>query len=202
MPLLRIISDKKYSIGIWQIAEEIDYFSPHFSNPAIHHEKKRLQWYATRHLANLVMKEEVEVCNDENGKPYIKDTDIPISLSHTAQYAAVMMSPTHRVGIDLEEIHDKVQRVAHKFLYPDEINSIAPDELTKKLIVYWSAKEALYKLHGKKQLAFREQLLIQPFELQSAGILKAEVIADDVHWQGLKVQYSTLGNHILTHVVV
>lgn len=202
MPLLRITELKDYTIGIWQIAEGIDFFSPLFANPAIHHEKKRVQWYATRHLANLIMKEDVEILNDENGKPYLKNSDVKISISHTAQYAAVMISPTHRVGIDLEEINPKVQRVAHKFLQPNEIDAISPNELTEKLIVYWSAKEALYKLHGRKQLAFREQLLIAPFVLQSAGVLQAKVIAENVNWPALEVHYSTLGNHILTSVIV
>ncbi|MBL7777945.1 MAG: 4'-phosphopantetheinyl transferase superfamily protein [Chitinophagales bacterium] len=202
MPLHNIIPHNSFTIGIWQIAEDITFFSPHFSNPAIHHEKKRLQWYATRHLANLIMKKEVEIMNDENGKPYLTESNVQISISHTTQYAAVMISATHRVGIDLEEIHPKVQRVAHKFLREDEINAIQAHELTEKLIVYWSAKEALYKLHGRKQLTFKEQLLIDAFVLQNAGMLKAEVVAEDAHWQGLEVHYSTLGNHILTHVIV
>jgi hypothetical protein len=55
-------------------------------------------------------------------------------------------------------------------LSPTELQD-AGNNLTKHC-VYWCAKEALYKIDGKKGLHFSNQLNIEPFELQEAGGLK------------------------------
>lgn len=86
---------------------------------------------------------------DANGKPVLKNSEAHLSISHTQQFAAVMFSRNKAVGIDLENINPKVERIAHKFLREDEINAIDEEEKIGKLILYWSAKEALYKLHAK-----------------------------------------------------
>jgi hypothetical protein len=49
----------------------------------------------------------------------------------------------------------------------------------EKNCVYWSAKEALMKVYGKKDLVFSENLLVEPFSLESAGILTGRIITPE-----------------------
>ncbi|MES2622553.1 MAG: 4'-phosphopantetheinyl transferase superfamily protein [Bacteroidota bacterium] len=202
MPLYKNISAVDSSIALWRIEEELSYFESKFhSHPDIKNENKRLQWYATRHLVNQLLGDHVSMIKDEMGKPSIKNSTNHISLSHTPVFAAVMFSQKFPVGVDLEMITPKVERIAHKFLREDEISSIRPDEKIEKLILYWSAKESLFKLHGKGDIEFKTQLLIDPFELSLSGTLQAEISAGDLTHKNLTIQYEFFEDHVLTYVV-
>ncbi|MDB5283989.1 MAG: 4-phosphopantetheinyl transferase superfamily protein [Bacteroidota bacterium] len=201
MPLYKKIFFEHCDIAIWRIEEDMSFFQAKFSNlPEIQNENKRLQWFATRFLANEILGSHAEIVKDESGKPWLKDSAHHISISHSAQFAAVMMSNTKAVGIDLEPVNEKVERIAPKFLRSDEIDAINAAEKTRKLILYWSAKESLYKLYGKGGIEFTTQLLISPFDLQDRGELSAEIKAAE-HLTGLKVQYEFFEGHVLSYVV-
>lgn len=96
----------------------------------------------------------------ESGKPMLKGWQI--SVSHTKGYAALLLSRTHEVGIDIEYKSDRVSRIVSRFLRDDE----TPQDVAGQL-VYWSAKETLYKLYSEDQLAFHDMRLApieQPHE--------------------------------------
>lgn len=189
------------TIALWRIEEDTNFFEKLFPPQTdIQNEGKRLQWYATRHLANEMLGKQVEISKDGNGKPFLNNSTFNISLTHTPQFAGVMLSETHEVGIDLEPINPKVERIAPKFLRADEIESINPEEKIEKLILYWSAKEALYKLHGRRQLEFKTQLLVEPFNLQSSGTISAQIVADDFPSDKLEMSYEFFEGHVLTYV--
>lgn len=84
-----------------------------------------------------------------------------VSLSHTPGWATAVWHRTRPVGLDVEPIRDQFTRVVPRVLSPPEIADAngQPD----RLAVYWCAKEALYKLYGKRQLTFREHLHVDPF---------------------------------------
>lgn len=202
MPLYKNINTNVFTIALWRIEEELPYFESKFSShPDIQNENKRLQWYATRYLVNQLLGDRVSMIKDEMGKPSIKNSPYHISLSHTPVFAAVMFSKKFPVGVDLEMVTPKVERIAHKFLREDEIDSIAQDEKIEKLILYWSAKESLFKLHGKGDIEFKTQLLIQPFQLSLNGTLNAEITAGDESLKNLEIQYEFFRDHVLTYVV-
>ena len=174
MPLYKKISGNDFEIALWRIEEELAFFQSRFNaHPDIKNENKKLQWYASRYLVNKLLGEKVSMIKDETGKPFIKNHIGNISISHTTGFAAVIFSKKFKVGIDLEMINPKVERIAHKFLRADEINSIKPNEKIEKLILYWSVKESLYKFYGNAGVEFTSQLLIEPFDLNAAGILNA-----------------------------
>ncbi len=200
MPLYYSHNGPGYRIAIWRITEDAEFFNQQFLSAEITNESKQLQWLATRHLVNELAGRNCEVLKDEFGKPFIKGSTQKISITHTALFAGVILSDKQDVGIDLEMITPKVDRIAHKFLYPEELASIKADEKIEKLILYWSAKEALYKLHGRRQLEFKSQLLIQPFNLQLKGTLSAAIKASDMNVQDLPLHYEFFEDHVLTYV--
>jgi phosphopantetheinyl transferase len=201
MPLFLRKTTIDYDLAVWKITEEESFFESHLRAPEnIPHPKVRLQWYATRYLANELSGQPVEVLKDEFGKPYLKNALQHISLSHTVNYAVVILSKNYEVGIDIEAVHPRVERIAHKFLTSDELAAIKPEEYTAKLTLLWSAKEALYKLHGRKQLDFTTQLLIEPFTLQTKGELAACVVADGTR-QNLKIYYQFFEGNVMAWVL-
>ncbi len=202
MPLFKKTSSADFDIALWRNEEDLSFFEQKFaSHPEIKNENKKLQWFATRHLVNEMLGETTEIEKDEAGKPFLKNSSYHLSISHTPVFAAAMLSKVAAVGIDLEMVNPKVERIAHKFLREDEIKSIQPDEKIEKLILYWSAKESLYKLYGKAGIEFMSHLLIEPFDLKLSGELKSEIVGIEQPLKNLRVNYEFFEDHVLTYVV-
>lgn len=149
----------------------------------ISHPQKQLEWLAGRKaMQTLIQTQQLPyegMTKDVYGKPHLSKRVAEISLTHTAHFIAVAMHPTSPLGIDLERVADKLARVAPKFLSISE-NQHAQGDL-RRLCTYWCAKEALYKLHGTRQLSFREQIAIAPFDEQAQSLRGVIVPSQTVH---------------------
>ena len=201
MPLYKKSEGAEYSIGVWKTEEGFDFFEPFFNgHPEIQNGQKKLQWFASRHLANIMVGQPDIILKDETGKPNFKTAPLNISLSHTQHFAAVITSKKHAVGIDIETINPKVEKIAFKFLTEQEIANVAATEKIEKLILYWSAKESLYKFYGWGGLEFKTQLLIEPFVLNQSGTLRADIITPHLPVKNLTIQYEFFEGHVLTNV--
>ena len=197
-------------IGVWKVeesvevlkknlilnAEEIRFFSQ------LNKGKRNIHWLSGRVLLRKLLNTDqfIKVRGDVHGKPHLLNFDYHISISHSSDYAAVMLSKK-RVGIDVEEIKDVILKVAPKFLSEKELSEV---ELTtdniKKLYVYWCAKESVFKLNGKKQLLFREHIYINPFEWGEKGSVTAEIRQGKLQLD-LNVFYEEFNKYMLTYVI-
>ncbi|MFC4212054.1 4'-phosphopantetheinyl transferase family protein [Pedobacter lithocola] len=139
--------------------------------------KRMLHWLSTRLLLRTLLNTEkyIDCQFDEDGKPYLPNSDYKISLSHSYDYAAVMMSKDNAVGVDIELIKHKIKTIKHKFLNDVELAQRQIGDNTEGLYVCWCAKEAIYKWHGKKGLEFKQHIHIKPFKLKNEGSLNALV---------------------------
>lgn len=160
------------------------------------------QSLTARQVVNALLGNDIEITKDETGKPVVKDAALHISLSHSKTLAAAIVSEQHQVGIDIETIHPRIERIAHKFLTQQELEAITNNKI-ETLLLYWSAKEALYKLYAKKQLEFTTQLIVQPFQLQQSGILKGSIIVPDEEgiFADLDIHYEFLEGHVMAYVL-
>jgi 4'-phosphopantetheinyl transferase len=131
----------------------------------ITHPAQRVEWLACRVAIRKLIEEQGALYQglqkDEFGKPFLIDSSWHISLSHTSGWAAAILHKSRPVGIDIEPIREQFRRVVPRVLSADEIAHAASDP--HRLAIYWCAKEALYKLYGKRQLTFREHLHVEPF---------------------------------------
>lgn len=84
----------------------------------------------------------------DTGAPYLPEyPSLHLSISHTRGYAVVGVSEAHPIGIDIERLGDKVERVVSKFLTDEELAlAYGLDNARLALHLLWSAKEAAYKL--------------------------------------------------------
>jgi 4'-phosphopantetheinyl transferase EntD len=112
-----------------------------------------------------------KMVKDDKGKPHLSPARADISVSHSGQLAALYVSETGPCGIDLELVADKVLRIERKFCSEDESGSLDRVSHREALHLIWGAKEALYKLYGRKEVDFRTQLFIEPFEPSDSGHL-------------------------------
>lgn len=132
---------------------------------SISHPAQRIEWLACRVAVRQLVEAQgmsyAGLQKDAFGKPHLVGSPWHISLSHTAGWAAAVLHRLRPVGIDIEPIRDQFRRVVPRVLSESEIAHAAGD--ANRLAVYWCAKEALYKLYGKRRLTFREHLHIEPF---------------------------------------
>jgi 4'-phosphopantetheinyl transferase len=156
-----------------QLNEEEKAFVEQISNG-----KRHLHWLGTRVLLRkmLITNDYIDCKVDEHGKPYLVTLPYHISLSHSFDYAAVMISKKHPVGIDIELVKDKVERIAHKFMRPEEIAFINEEHKIPQLYACWCAKEAIYKCNGEKDVSFIDNILLEPFSFEHHGVIDARLL--------------------------
>ena len=95
-------------------------------------------------LGNSVLKRDIKIEYEESGKPYIKDSDFSISISHSKDMALVAINE-NAVGADIEVIRPFNKKLINTYFTPDEIAFIDSDE---KFFTVWTVKEAYLKLTG------------------------------------------------------
>jgi len=103
--------------------------------------------------------------HNEDGKPIIKDYHI--SISHTIGYVAVIISREYEVGVDIEYVSDRVNRISSRFLRDEEDFTDTTDKL-----IAWCAKETMYKLYSSEHLALKD-IKVDPY-LRLATNLKRD----------------------------
>ncbi|MDB5155976.1 MAG: 4-phosphopantetheinyl transferase superfamily protein [Mucilaginibacter sp.] len=143
--------------------------------------KRHLHWLGTRVLLRkmLLTDEYIDCQVDAHGKPYLVSLPYHISLSHSFDYAAVMISKKCPVGIDIEQVKEKVERIAARFLLPEELSFIQDEHKISQLYTCWCAKEAVYKCHGQKEVSFIDDILIKPFTYAGEGQVNAILTKGD-----------------------
>jgi phosphopantetheine--protein transferase-like protein len=139
--------------------------------------KRHLHWLGTRVLLRTMLSTSDYIHSevDEHGKPYLVNLPYHISLSHSFDYAAVMISRSGPVGIDIEQIKEKVERIARKFMSAEELDFLDTNNKVNQLYICWCAKEAVYKCNGQKEVSFLDNIRVYPFDYQPDGTLKAKL---------------------------
>ena len=140
--------------------------------------KRTLHWLATRVLLRGLLQTDqyIHCPSDANGKPYLPDFPYKISLTHSYEYAGVMLSRQGECGMDLEIIKEKVVRVKEKFLKDHELAFISKENEIEHLYACWCAKEAVYKLQGNRGVSFLEDMTIHPFEFKAQGVMTLDLV--------------------------
>lgn len=162
--------------------------------------KRHLHWLGTRVLLRTMLHtdEFIDCKVDAHGKPYLVNLPYHISLSHSFEYAAVMISKTLPVGIDIEQIRQKVERIAPKFMRPEELAFIHPPKV-KQLYACWCAKEAIYKCYGQKEVSFADNIFLQSFNYQPDGAIAARLQNHEVDL-GYDVHYFEYEDYMVGYV--
>src|SRR5476651_2353903 len=205
----RLQVDEDTEFALWKIEEEAESLYNQLQlNDAekayvesIGNGKRHLHWLGTRVLLRTMLNtsEYIDCQVDEHGKPYLVDIPYHISLSHSFDYAAVMISKTRPVGIDIEQVKDKVERIAHKFMRPEELAFINDEHKIQQLYACWCAKEAVYKCNGEKEVSFIDNILIEPFHFEQKGHIDAHLQKDEKNIN-YKVGYLQYEDYMIGYV--
>ena len=127
--------------------------------------QRRLHWLAYRILLWEVLGGDFEIQYLDDGKPVLVQPQKFLSISHSKDFVAVFLSDNQRIGVDIEKISDRIQKLYPRFLsQTEQQNSDMSD--SSLLHFYWGAKEAVYKLFSPHRLLFAQQIHISNIDAE------------------------------------
>jgi 4'-phosphopantetheinyl transferase len=125
------------------------------------HIRRQREFIATRILRKKILGNE-HIEYNSIGAPYIKGVGY-ISISHSSYLVGLAFNKKYMVGLDLETPRDNILELVPKFLATTERDHF-DDTHKLEMTRVWSAKEALYKLAGRKKIIFKEDLILSKSE--------------------------------------
>lgn len=120
------------------------------------------------------------ITKDEHGKPHLTNSAWEMSLTHSKSFVSVAVHPSKPLGIDIEKPSKKLMRIMPRLFSVAENEMVGNDLI--KMSWFWSAKEALYKLYGKRGIDFKEHLLLDYSDASFTGKLQLPDHQTDHHF--------------------
>ncbi len=193
MPIYKTITvSEATKVYIWKVTESERELSKnivltnHFETRMLgmKSEMHRRAFLSIRHLLKLANYEDKDLYYNEFGKPHLKDGKY-ISITHSHNFTAIIISSSHQAGIDIEKQRDKILRIAYKFTPIQEYSTLANSEaIVRKLTIVWGAKESLYKIYAQPGLSFLNHINVKDFSLDD------EITTAEILYEGRKSKYN------------
>ncbi len=99
----------------------------------------------------------------------------------------MLLSETSEVGVDIEYRSDRVERIASRFIRPDE-----QVETTMQKLLLWSAKETIYKLFSEDNLYF--------YDMRERGVANDILRMENIRREKIvEVHFEVSDDYVLTY---
>jgi 4'-phosphopantetheinyl transferase len=201
--------DNDATISVWEIVESEEELLSLCSVPndemeelmLIKSSDRRRERLAVRALLNQLFDGKVYLGHHDNGRPFLQNSLIEISISHTKRFAAILTHPEDSVGIDIESLERNFSAVEKKALSPDEIEDLSEKNRNLHLAIYWSAKEAIFKRMSLSDVDFAKQIELKRFSPKDSGEIDATFILKDGEELDFELQYEVFENHVMAWLV-
>jgi phosphopantetheinyl transferase len=176
-------------LGVWKIEEDLNTLleSVVLDNGDLKKYKvfastsRKLEFLSVRALLAELLGRDARIVYNKNNKPFLKDGSRFISISHSHNLTAILMSANEKVGIDLEYMSTNIGRIAFKFINRREKITKVQENRRYHLYLHWCAKEALYKICDKEGISIKKNITIKPFEVKESGEIKGKVQTDKIN---------------------
>ncbi len=188
-------------IGLWEITEDEQALIEAAStlpDAELRNPVRRRHWLASRALLRDLLQEMGEsmsfaMTKNEFGSPMLHGSTCKVSISHSGDYAAIGLSRQSAIGIDVERISPRIERIREKFMNEQELAQLGKMNDLAHMHLIWSAKEALFKYHPEPQFDFRKDLHIDRI---NADHLDARITKGERE-QHLEVPYTWHEDYVL-----
>jgi len=165
--------------------KEEEYYS-HIKN-----ENRKNEFLQLRDLRNKTIGK-VEIDYTSEGMPFLVDSSDFISISHSTNFIGLIKAP-FKIGLDLEEIHERIAKVKNRFLNTEELIMMTDSLIS--LTIAWTLKEALFKLNNRTGIDFKTELLIE--EKTESGF-NCKMLDND-GWRQVKLKVIQKENLIISY---
>lgn len=156
-------------LGVWRIDETEEALREMLElHPAEDHqlqkikgEGRRREFLAARELLHQMSGRPYRgaLIKDDYGKPHLQDSDHHVSISHSQDLSAAV-AHLRPCGIDVQLFVNRIHRLAPRFMGPREQVFLTDANRLIFQHLVWGAKEAMYKAYGRREIDFREHLLV------------------------------------------
>ncbi len=184
---------KEHRSELWKQLHTTDQCEAEYRQ--ISHATKKLEWLASRLMIQKLIREFGEsyqgIFKDGFGKPHLRNSRWSISIAHCYPFAAGAINYKGSVGIDIERPRAQLLKIAPRFLSEDEKEIAGEDP--DLLCHFWTGKEALYKIYGRKKLIFRKNILLSPI----AGSDFQGIISTDQGSNKYTINYHRTQGHLV-----
>jgi len=184
MPIFKEIISEQTQILIWKYSDEEEFSADlildkkEFENLKQKSPKRLIEKQMVRQMLKKIIPNH-KIIYHENGQPYLEPFDKFVSVSHSFPYAVLAISEK-KIGVDIEQVKDRIDKIKHKFLNPKEIDWLNRTESgIEHLTAIWCIKEALFKIHSSKQWSFKEFYVVDEFLLDQFSKIKCKVFDKD-----------------------
>jgi len=195
-------------LGVWEITEDYDSLYRMVDLATVEKTKlesfknisRKIEWLSVRALVKNMLGKDTRILYSVENKPFVRGNTHRISISHSNNLTAVLISKDKKVGIDLEYMSGKISKVADKFINEKEMITSDPELKKYHLYLHWCAKEAMYKICDKQDINFRDGLTIFPFNPEDHGFMKGSVVNGSGE-ERLELEYLQHDNYALVWCV-
>lgn len=162
----------------------------HYNQLKTHLQQNQFKLIRGLRTASLGLK---EIKYKDYGAPYLTEQNIQISISHKNNYVVFGFSP-FKIGIDLEQISERVKKVKSKFLTAQELTefSDATDEIYTQL---WAAKEAIYKTMVPP-ISFKNDIKLSK---DCNGLIIGKIFENE---KSINLNFLNINDYILCYVLL
>lgn len=146
------------------------------------HDFRKIEYLGVRRLRNEATLPS-PIYYTESRKPFLKkELSTFISISHSKHYCALGVS-SNELGIDIEEISPRIERIASRFMNSDEEQFIG-DQKILDLTKLWTMKEAMFKLNNRTGIEFKTELIIK----KKSGVGYTGKMLTESGWKRVKLE--------------
>ncbi len=193
----------KVHIGIWHLTEQLSdieqlyklSYNEQQQFKKIRNNKRKREWLVVRIMLEKLLGTKHKIAYNRNGKPYILNSNINISVTHSKNYLGIIWTTEqYNIGIDIETISETMEKVKHKFLSDTELKYFTTNELKT---ICWSAKEAIYKIYETDIGFFDAE--IQPFNETDKSL--SAIITKNNKPTSLNVSFFRIADDFITYVI-
>lgn len=143
--------------------------------------ERRKQKQITGILADIITGKQCKILYSATGKPFIKDFQGHISVSHGGQYVGMIYHQSAAPGLDIEVPSERIRKIAFKFINDHEASWMSALPNLHALYLIWGVKESLFKSYGGGGIVFKTHLLVnKPNGDERTGIGEAVFLKNEM----------------------
>lgn len=210
MPLfLELLLPNESKLAVWQLTESaeelIRLLPPFVQEEGLRNIIPNELLFRQRLASRILLSRILQVDSIKLGRVGIKRTILlepqaELSISHAGEFVAVMVSKQKKCGVDMEEMHPRITRIAPRFMNEQEWNYLRfPDDF-QVLMLLWSIKESVFKYGQNEDVEFKTDIICSPFTLTDEGQVTVQFTSRGIS-EELIVYYKLIENYILTRVM-
>lgn len=124
-------------------------------------ESRRVEHLSWRRIVRRELGRGVHIAYNDVGAPVVDIPNIYISVAHTSERWVAVAIADSRVGVDIECVERGFERVTSRYMSSSELLLSNHNHWSAMV---WSAKEAVYKLGGRRGVDLVEDMRVVEYD--------------------------------------